>query len=80
MAQAHHHLNLSAGMASVLVAIILVALKLWALAETNALTVAVSLADSALDLMVSLGAIAAIVYAAKPADEDRGICAAVVGG
>jgi ferrous-iron efflux pump FieF len=71
MAQAHHHLNLSAGMASVLVAIILVALKLWALAETNALTVAVSLADSALDLMVSLGAIAAIVYAAKPADEDH---------
>jgi ferrous-iron efflux pump FieF len=50
---------------------VLVALKLWALAETNALTVAVSLADSAVDLMVSLGAIAAIVYAAKPADEDH---------
>jgi ferrous-iron efflux pump FieF len=71
MAQGHHHLNISAGLASVLVAVVLVALKLWALAETNALTVAVSLADSAVDLMVSLGAIAAIVYAAKPADEDH---------
>lgn len=67
----HHHLNISAGLASVLVAVVLVAIKLWALAETNALTVAVSLADSALDMMVSLGAIAAIVYAAKPADEDH---------
>lgn len=67
----HHQLNVSAGMASVLVAVVLVALKLWALAETNALTVAASLADSALDLMVSLAAIAAIIYAAKPADEDH---------
>ncbi len=71
MAQEHHHLNLSAGLASVLVAFVLVALKLWALAETGALTVAVSLADSAVDLMVSLSAIAAIVYAAKPADDDH---------
>ncbi|MGL4319960.1 MAG: cation diffusion facilitator family transporter [Paracoccaceae bacterium] len=71
MSESKHQLNLSAGIASVLVSAVLVALKLWALAETNALTVAVSLADSALDLMVSLGAIAAIVYAAKPADEDH---------
>jgi ferrous-iron efflux pump FieF len=64
-------LNLSAGAASVLVAGTLVALKLWALGETGALSVAASLADSALDLMVSLGAMAAILYAAKPADEDH---------
>jgi ferrous-iron efflux pump FieF len=49
----------------------LVALKLWALAETGALSIAASLADSALDLMMSLGAAAAIVYAARPADEDH---------
>ncbi len=66
-----HRLNLSAGLASVIVAAVLVALKLWALAETGALSVAVSLADSALDMMVSVGAIAAIIYAAKPADEDH---------
>jgi ferrous-iron efflux pump FieF len=64
-------LNLSAGLASVLVAALLVIVKLWALGETGALSVAASLADSAMDLMVSLGAMAAILYAAKPADDDH---------
>jgi ferrous-iron efflux pump FieF len=64
-------LTLSAGIASVLVAGVLVALKLWALAETGALSIAASLADSAMDLIMSLGAAAAIVYAARPADEDH---------
>ncbi len=64
-------LALSAGLASVLVAALLVALKLWALAETGALSIAASLADSAMDLMMSLGAAAAIIYAARPADEDH---------
>lgn len=64
-------LNLSAGLASVTVAGLLVGLKLWALAETGALSVAASLADSVMDLMVSLGAMAAMLYAAKPADEDH---------
>lgn len=64
-------LNLSAGLASVLVALVLVALKLWALGATGALSIAASLADSALDLMVSLGGLAAIFYAARPPDEDH---------
>ncbi|GAA0308344.1 cation diffusion facilitator family transporter [Rhodovulum strictum] len=64
-------LNLSAGIASVATAITLVAIKLWALGETQSLSVAASLADSALDLMMSLGALAAIVYAARPPDEDH---------
>lgn len=64
-------LTLSAGLASVLVAGVLVALKLWAFSETGALSIAASLADSALDLMMSLGAAAAIVYAARPPDEDH---------
>jgi ferrous-iron efflux pump FieF len=64
-------LNLSAGSASVAVATVLVALKLWALVATGALSVAASLADSAMDLMMSLGALAAIVYAARPADDDH---------
>lgn len=64
-------LAISAGLASVLVASLLVALKLWALAETGALSIAASLADSALDLMMSLGAAAAIIYASRPADEDH---------
>jgi len=64
-------LNLSAGLASVTVALTLVVLKLWALGETHALSIAASLADSALDLMISLGGLAAIFYAAKPPDEDH---------
>lgn len=52
-------------------AVALVALKLWALGETGALSVAASLADSAMDLMVSLGGLAAIAYAARPPDDDH---------
>lgn len=64
-------LNLSAAGASIATALALVALKLWAQMETGALSVAASLADSALDLLVSLGNLAAILYAARPADEDH---------
>lgn len=65
------NLNLSAGLASVIVALALVALKLWALGATGALSIAASLADSALDLMISLGGLAAIYYAARPPDQDH---------
>ncbi|MCB2116351.1 MAG: cation diffusion facilitator family transporter [Rhodobacteraceae bacterium] len=64
-------LNITAGVASVMVAFSLVAIKLWALGSTGSLSVAASLADSALDLMMSAGGLAAIVYAARPADEDH---------
>ena len=64
-------LNLSAGAASVCVALILVVAKLWALAATGALSIGVSLADSAMDLMVSAGGLAAITYAARPPDDDH---------
>ncbi len=64
-------LNLSAGLLSASVALVLVVAKLWALGATGALSVAASLADSALDLMMSLGGLAAIIYATKPADKDH---------
>ncbi len=67
----YRRLSLRAGLASVAVALILTGLKLWALGETNALSVAASLADSALDLLISLGGLAAILYAARPPDEDH---------
>jgi ferrous-iron efflux pump FieF len=66
-----NRLNLSAGLLSVGVATVLVLAKLWALAETGSLAVAATLADSAMDLMMSLGGLAAIAYAAKPADDDH---------
>lgn len=56
---------------SVLLAALLSGLKLWAFWQTGALSIAASLADSALDLMTSLGLLAALLYAAKPADEDH---------
>lgn len=64
-------LTLSAGAFSVLVALVLAGLKLWALYETGSVAVGASLADSALDLVMSLGALAAILYAAKPEDDDH---------
>ncbi len=64
-------LGLSAGLASVAVAASLVILKLWAMWQTGALSIAASLADSSLDLIMSLAAAAAIVYAARPADDDH---------
>jgi ferrous-iron efflux pump FieF len=69
--RSRQRLTFSAGFASVAVSATLVALKLWALAETGALSIAASAADSAIDLMMSLGAAAAILYAARPADEDH---------
>ncbi len=67
----HHKLNLSAGMASVTVAILLVGVKLWALGLTGSLSIAASLTDSALDLIVSLTGLMAIIYANRPADDDH---------
>ena len=64
-------LNLSAGGLSVTVALILVLAKLWALGQTGSLAIAATLTDSALDLMVSLGGLLAIAYAARPADDDH---------
>ncbi|MCR8726705.1 cation diffusion facilitator family transporter [Frigidibacter sp. ROC022] len=69
--QDNRRLNLSAGMASVAVALVLILAKFWAFAATGSLSVAASLADSGLDLMVSAAGLAAIIYAAKPADEDH---------
>jgi ferrous-iron efflux pump FieF len=64
-------LNASAGAASVAVAVLLVALKLWAFGETSSLAVAASLTDSVLDFLMSLAGLMAIIYAARPADEDH---------
>jgi ferrous-iron efflux pump FieF len=64
-------LNLSAGFASVTVALLLVGLKVWAVAATGALSVAASLADSVLDLMASAVGLAGIAYAARPPDDDH---------
>ena len=70
-ARRYKRLNLSAGVLSVVIALILVGLKFWALQRTGALSIAATLADSAMDLLVSLGGLLAISYAARPADKDH---------
>jgi ferrous-iron efflux pump FieF len=70
-ASSDHRLNLSAGIASVSVAVFLVSLKLWAVVQTGSLSVAASLADSALDLLASSAGFLGIIYAARPPDEDH---------
>jgi ferrous-iron efflux pump FieF len=52
-------------------ALVLVALKLWAVVATGALSIAASLADSALDLVASSAGLIGILYAAKPPDDDH---------
>ncbi|WP_339109109.1 cation diffusion facilitator family transporter [Thioclava sp. GXIMD4216] len=64
-------LNSSAGLASVAVAMVLVGLKAWALWQTGAVSIGASLADSAMDLLISVLGLITILYAAKPADHDH---------
>ena len=61
----------SAAFASIAVAVVLVALKLWASARTGSAAMLGSLADSALDLVASLVTLFGVVYAAMPADDDH---------
>ena len=58
--ETHARDNIRVTIASVTVAGILTIAKLWALGATGSLSVAASLADSALDLMMSLGGLAAV--------------------
>ena len=64
-------LNRLAGFAAISVAATLVVLKAWAWWATGSLSVAASLADSALDLLASGANLAAILYAARPPDAEH---------
>jgi ferrous-iron efflux pump FieF len=70
-AQTKDRLNISAGFASVGVATCLVAVKAWALAQTDSLAIAASLIDSAMDFVVSATGLVGIFYAAKPPDDEH---------
>ncbi len=71
MTQTKNSLARSAAFASITVAAILVALKIWASVETNSVAMLGSLADSALDLVASLVTLFGVIYAAMPADDDH---------
>ena len=61
----------SAALASIAVAVVLVALKTWASLITGSTAMLGSLADSALDLIASLATLTGVWIAAQPADEDH---------
>ena len=56
---------------SVAVAVVLIALKAFALGASGSVSILATLADSALDLVASLGVFFAVRWAAVPADEDH---------
>ncbi len=61
----------SAALASISVAVVLVALKTWAAWRTGSTAMLGSLADSALDLIASLATLTGVWIASQPADEDH---------
>ena len=81
-AHAHHHpgrahgaergdLTKRAAMASVSMALFLVALKVWASIQTGSVAMLGSLADTALDLIASLVTFFGVRWAAMPADAEH---------
>lgn len=71
MTETRASLARSAAVASIAVAVMLVALKVWATWRTGSTAMLGSLADSALDLVASLATLIGVWIAAMPADEDH---------
>lgn len=67
----HGQLTSRAAMASVGVAVFLLALKTYAASATGSVAMLGSLADTALDLVASLVTLISVRYAAMPADDDH---------
>ncbi len=65
------NLKRSAALASILVAIFLVALKGWASWRTGSTAMLGSLADTVLDLVASVATLTGVWIASRPADEDH---------
>ena len=60
-----------AAMASIAMAIVLIAMKVWAALQTSSMAMLGSLADSGLDLVASVIVLAGVRVAAQPADYDH---------
>ena len=81
MSGLHHHghahaderssLTTRAAVASVAMAVFLVAMKAWAALETSSMAMLGSLADSGLDLVASIVVLLGVRIAARPADTDH---------
>jgi ferrous-iron efflux pump FieF len=69
--EAHGNLTTKAAIASVSMALFLLALKVYAAAETGSVALLGSLADTAFDVLASLLTLFSVRYAARPADDDH---------
>ncbi len=64
-------LNRRAALASILVACLLLALKVWAVASTGSVAMLGSLADTGLDLIASVATLFGVWFAAQPDDHNH---------
>ena len=64
-------LTRSAALASIAMAVVLVAAKLWAVWTSGSTAMLGSLADTALDLIASIATLVGVLIAAQPADRDH---------
>lgn len=76
LAHNHHHhshgeLTTRAALASVSMALFLLAIKTYAAAETGSVALLGSLADTGFDVLASLLTLFSVRYAARPADDDH---------
>jgi ferrous-iron efflux pump FieF len=76
LAHNHHHhqhgaLTTKAAIAGVSMALFLLALKIYAAAETGSVALLGSLADTGFDVLASLLTLFSVRYAARPADDDH---------
>ncbi|MGB3795473.1 MAG: cation diffusion facilitator family transporter, partial [Alteraurantiacibacter sp.] len=71
MSDTRASLTRSAAMASMLTALFLGALKLWAVWQTSSTAMLGSLADTSLDFVASVATLVGVWVAAQPADEDH---------
>lgn len=69
--QSHGELTTKAALASVSMALFLLALKIYAAAETGSVALLGSLADTGFDVLASLLTLFSVRYAALPADDDH---------
>ncbi len=67
----NRRLTMLAGVASVSAALALIGIKFWAWTQTDSIALLSSLADSLLDLLASMLTLAAVRFAAEPADREH---------
>lgn len=67
----NHSMNIKAIALPIILSIFLVAIKVYGWYETDSVSLLSSLLDSTMDILVSSLNMAAILYAAKPADDDH---------